>query len=242
MQSGKADIIASLQNDILRLQGFRPLTGTPIDIGLGILSQAFPNSTFPQAAVHEFLSSRAEDSVATGGFVSGLLASLMGAEGTALWISSSRLLFPPALKLFGVQPDRIVFIDLKNEKDVLWATEEALKCGALTAVVGELNDLSFTASRRLQLAVEQSRVTGFVLRNRIRNLGTNACVSRWKVSQLPSEQIEDLPGIGFPKWKVEILRMRNGKSGVWEFIWKEGKFHHVFNNTTLSETETRRAG
>lgn len=39
--------------------------------------------------------------------------------------------------------------------------EEALKCGGLAAVVGEVQDISFTASRRLQLAVEQSGVTGF---------------------------------------------------------------------------------
>lgn len=219
----KADIFAELQSDILRLQGFKSANSPAVDLGLGTITDAFPNATFPLAAVHEFLSTRTEDSAATSGFIAGLLSPLMGGNGTSLWISSSRTLFPPALKSFGIQPDRFIFIDLQKEKDVLWAMDEALKCGALAAVVGEMKDISFTASRRLQLAVEQSQVTGFILRNNIRKLNTTACASRWKITQLPSELIDNLPGIGFPKWRVELLRIRNGKQGVWDFQWMNGK-------------------
>jgi protein ImuA len=104
---------------------------------------------------------------------------------------------------------------------------EALKCGALAAVVGEMKEISFTASRRLQLAVEQSQVTGFILRSNPRNVNTTACVSRWKITSLPSESVDDLPGIGFPKWRVELLRIRNGKSGVWDVQWMNGRFHQT---------------
>jgi len=97
----------------------------------------------------------------------------------------------------------------------------------LTAVVGEMKEISFTASRRLQLAVEQSQVTGFILRNNFRNLNTTACVSRWKITSLPSEAVDDLPGIGFPKWRVELLRIRNGRSGVWDVQWMNGRFHQT---------------
>ena len=41
----------------------------------------------------------------------------------------------------------------------MWAIEEALKCDGLAAVIGEMKELSFTNSRRLQLAVEKSHVT-----------------------------------------------------------------------------------
>ena len=40
--------------------------------------------------------------------------------------------------------------------------EEALKCNRITAVLGEIKEISFKESRRLQLAAEQSRVTGFL--------------------------------------------------------------------------------
>ncbi|HZY82619.1 MAG TPA: hypothetical protein VFE50_23995 [Cyclobacteriaceae bacterium] len=147
---------------------------------------------------------------------------MMSNHGAVLWISSSRKIFPPALKSFGVEPDRFIFVDLQKEKDVIWAMDEALKCAALTAVVGEVKDISFTMSRRLQLAVEQSQVTGFVIRKNKRQPGATACVSRWKITSMPSEPVEDLPGIGFPKWRVELMRIRNGRPGTWNLIWREG--------------------
>lgn len=196
-----------------------------LDFALGPVRTAFPNSSFPLGCVHEFLSGNPENGASTGGFVSALLTSLMNNNGSVLWISSSRKIFPPALKSFGIEPDRVIFVDLLKEKDVVWAMDEALKCAALTAVVGEVKDIDFTVSRRLQLAVEKSKVTGFVIRNNKSQPGTTACVSRWKITQLPSEDIDGLPGIGFPKWRVELLRVRNGKPGAWDVCWKENAFH-----------------
>ncbi len=223
----RTEIFSELQKEILALQGFRSVSDPVLDLGLGPIRHAFPNSTFPVGAVHEFLSSSVETNAATSGFISGLLSTLMGKKGTTIWISASRTLFPPALKNFGIQPDRFIFIDLKKEKDVLWAMDEALKCGALTAVVGELREIDFIASRRLQLAVEESQVTGFVLRNNSKPPNTTACVSRWQITPLPSETVDDLPGLGFPHWKVDLLRIRNGKPGSWNVMWRKGKFHSV---------------
>ena len=227
MLQDKARIIASLQREILHLQRLKPASGAPVDAALGAMMANFPNASFPLGAVHEFLSVRAEDQAATNGFLAGLLAQLVKSGGPFLWISSSRRLFPPALKAYGIQPDRFIFIDLQKEKDVIWAIDEALKSGALTAVVGEVREMSFTESRRLQLAVEQSQVTGFVLRHNPRKLNTTACISRWRITSLSSESIDGLPGIGFPKWRVELLRIRNGRPGMWDIQWQGGKFVHV---------------
>lgn len=234
LREEKAGIFSTLQTDILRLQGFKPANSAAVDLGLGALKNAFPNTSFPLGCVHEFLALSKEDAAATNGFIAGLLGSLLGTSGIALWISSSRSVFPPSLKQFGIQPDRFIFIDLQNEKDVLWAMDEALKCGALTAVVGELSEMSFTESRRLQLATEQSQATGFILRTKQNKISTTACVSRWKISSLPSDTIDDLPGIGFPKWKVELLRIRNGKAGVWELHWINGRFHLGYDHHRLN--------
>ncbi len=166
----------------------------------------------------------------------------MGNAGASLWISSSRTLFPPALKSFGIDPDRFIFIDLKKERDVIWAMDEALKCGALTSVIGEIQKISFTESRRLQLAVEQSQVTGFILRNNSRNMNTTACVSRWKITPLPSEQVDELPGIGFPKWKVELLKIRNGKPAAWDIQWMNGKFMPVYKLFSIPQEQRKKTG
>ncbi len=221
-------MLEKLQKEILSLQGFRlPSGGQRIDFGLGKIESAFPNKTFPVGAVHEFLSGSPEDSAATTGFMSGLISRLMGESGTCLWISNKRTIFPPALKAFGIAPDRVIFIDLTTQKDVLWAVEEALKCETLAAVVGELNEVTFTQSRRLQLAVEKSRVTGFLHRHNPRIVNTLACVSRWKITPLNSELEEDMPGVGFPRWRVELQKVRNGEPGNWQMEWAAGQFRHV---------------
>ncbi len=164
MSAKRTDIIARLQSDILSLQGFKPGKNTAMDMGLGPIKDAFPNGSFPLGAVHEFLSIGTEDTAATAGFIAGLLSPLMVKWWDFVVDQFIRKLFPPALESFGIQPDRFIFIDLQKEKHVIWAMEEALKCSALTAVIGEMQEISFTASRRLQLAVEQSQVTGFILR------------------------------------------------------------------------------
>ncbi|HEY9008815.1 MAG TPA: Error-prone repair protein ImuA [Ohtaekwangia sp.] len=237
-----ADIIAELQADILRLQGFNSVASSALDIDWGPIKNAFPNASFPLGAVHEFLASGNEGLAATDGFITGILSSLMQSKGTVLWISASRKIFPPALKNFGVEPDRFVFIGLSKEKDVLWAMDEALKCGAVSAVIGELREISFNDSRRLQLAVEQSQVTGFVIRNNYKSINTTACVSRWKITSLPSETVDDLPGIGFPKWQVELLRMRNGKPGVWHMQWVNGKLIPVYTSLSIWTNPQKKVG
>jgi protein ImuA len=238
MPATKADIIARLQKDILPLQGFKPLAnGIAMDTGLGPINHSFPNNSFPSGAIHEFLSDNTEDTAATGGFIAGILASFMHSGGVVLWISAARTLFPPALRSFGIEPDKIIFIDLQKDRDVLWAMEEALKCEGLAAVVGEMSDLNFTISRRLQLAVEKSRVTGFILRHRPRSLTTTACITRWKITSLPSASADDMPGVGFPRWNVELLKIRNGKPGSWQVEWIAGKFRHIPQSVTAITLE-----
>ena len=150
----KIDIFKALQTDILSLQGFKNSNNSDLDDRLGLIKEAFPNATFPLGSVHEFISSKIEDVASASGFIAFLLKSITADNGVTLWISSSRKLFTPALKNFGANPDNFIFIDLKKEKDVVWAADEALKCNAIAAVVAELREIDFITSRRLQLAVE----------------------------------------------------------------------------------------
>ncbi|TWI85823.1 protein ImuA [Lacibacter cauensis] len=225
MLPAKAYIIAQLQKDLLKLSGMKP-AGHASDLpkGLGFLKDHLPQANFPTAAVHEFVCANKEGVAATEGFVSALVSTITHPDAITVWLSPGKTLFPPAIKLFGLDPDRIIFIQLHQEKELLWATEEALKCRGLAAVVCELQELSFTSSRRLQLAVEQSAVTGFILRVNPRKLTATTCVSRWRISSIASET-NGMPGVGFPKWDVELLKMRNGKPGSWEVEWKENRFH-----------------
>jgi protein ImuA len=229
MLSAKADIIAKLQKEILLLSGNKPpVQDIGLPNGLRFMRQHFPQGVFPSGAVHEFLCSQPEDAAATGGFISGILSTCMPVKGAVIWISLRKNIFPPALNEFNIEPNNIIFIHPANEKEILWVTEEALKCESITAVVTEMNDLNFTNSRRFQLAVEKTKVTGFVLNQKI-NTGNNACLSRWQITSLPSMAENGLPGVGHPRWNVELKKIRNGKPGNWQIEWVGNTFKQVLS-------------
>ena len=89
INSPKSNIIAQLQKAILPLQGFKrmPNQGT-LDVLPRVIKDAFPHAEFPLGAVHELISMGAENAAATGGFVAGILGSLMRGGGACIWISS----------------------------------------------------------------------------------------------------------------------------------------------------------
>lgn len=231
MQAAKANIIKQLKRDILPLEGLKVLrTDIHPKTGFPAIEAAFPNKAFPVGCIHEFENCSKADAAATSGFLCFLLGKFMKHGGVSIWISETRRLFPPSLKILGVDPDQLVFIDLKNKKDALWVMEESLKCKSLTAVIAEMKELSFKESRRLQLAAENSRVTGFILHENRRSTNTIASVSRWRISSLHSKTEDGMPGVGFPQWDVELLKVRNGTPGNWKVEWSPSGIREIKEN------------
>lgn len=238
----KQEIVKQLRQQLLRMQGNGSENNSGCQMGLGAIERTFPNGTFPTASIHEFIASNIEEAAASSGFISSLLSRMMDNGGTCLWISLSQRLstFPPALAAFGIAPDRIIFVEVKQERDMLWAMGEALKCKALVAAVAELPTMDFVESQRLQLAAEKSRVTGFVLRSKPTGLGNTACAARWRISPLPSVLETGVPGVGLPRWTVELLKVRNGNPGRWEVEWSEGLFVFPETKKTIVWPKTRK--
>jgi len=237
MNTTKEQIISKLRQDMISWEGFRPpQPGMANDMGLGPMAMAFPNGIFPTGAIHEFISTCPEDTAASGGFIAGVVQKLMDGGGACLWISYTRRIYPPALKLFGVDPDRVIFVDVPLQKDVLWVTEEALKCEGVVTVICETQHLSFTESQRLQLAVEKSHVTGFVLRKDVKKSNTTACAARWQVRPVRSQLRAGMPGVGHPRWQVELLKVRNGRPGNWTVEWKKQAFQTVIAPQIIEQT------
>lgn len=232
MQDLKKDIISRLQKDILFMEGYRPASANSPEItGLQAITAAFPHGIFPTGAIHEFLSAGQEQAAASAGFIAGLLAPLMKKGGVCLWAGIQPLVFPPALTLFGIEPHKVIFIHLQHERGALWVMEEALKCKGLAAVIAEVREINFMQSRRLQLAAESSSVTGFVLQTGPCKPGTTACAARWQVTPVASEPENGMPGVGLPRWQVELLKVRNGKPGNWKVEWAANRFALVTETT-----------
>lgn len=238
MAVAKKELIERLQKDILQWEGYRPPSASTRQMmGLGQIEAAFPNGVFPIGAVHELVCNSSEQAAASGGLVTGILSLLLREGGICVWIGRARRLFAPALANFGVAPHKVIFISLLKDKDTLWVMEEALKCPGLTAVVCELRDMDFKQSQRFQRAVEQSRVTGFVLRNAADKPGSTACAARWRITSLPSTALGGLPGLGFLRWQVDLLKVRNGQTGSWTLEWQDKRFVPIQEMTIHEERQ-----
>lgn len=237
-------VIEQLQQQIIKLQKNEAQTAEqPLQIGLGMMEDSFPGKVFAKGAVHELISNTSEEATCTSGFISVVLGKLIQNKGYCLWISTvpRRSIFPTALRAFGIDPERILFVDAGRTKDTLWAIEESLKCDVLAAVVGEISELNFNDSRRLQLAVEKSRVTGFIHRFRPKTENAVACISRWKikpVASLPGET----PGVGFSRWHVELLKVRNGQTGNWQVQWSPNGLEYILPEKHIHEFDERQIG
>lgn len=222
----KTEVINQLRQHLLSLEGSKPHLSprSLLDVGLPLISKAFSGACFPVGVVHELVSAASANAAATNGFLAGLLRALMGSEGMAIWVSNCRQLAPIGLCSFLPRPDQCIFIDVSTDTEVLWVVEQCLKCEALSAVVGELRDVSFLESQRLQLAVERSGVTGFLHRHHPRSTQRLACYTKWEVAGLASVVEEGMPGIGHPRWEVTLSKVRNGKPGKWILEWNGHSF------------------
>jgi protein ImuA len=193
-----------------------------IPIGIPSIDQALPSGGLRLGSLHEAASAGpdTEHAAAATLFIAGLLARL---DGPVLWVLQRPDLFAPALAAAGLRPDRIIFAEAG--KAVLPVMEEGLRHPALAAVVAELTGrLSLVASRRLQLAAEQTGIPAILIR---RSHGFDdpllkqptAAATRWRIAALPSPpalaHAADTPGLGRPRWRLELTRCRGGEPGSW---------------------------
>lgn len=240
-EAEKTAIVRKWQRQVDAWQGLGKSASQPETPMVGPFENAFPDRVFPLKALHEFRSFGRSDAASTRGFLSALCGKFMGDTGTCLWVGGGGTVFPATLAHFGLDPSRIVFIDATRPRDLLWAMEEALKCEMLRAVIGEVPDVGFTESRRLQLAVEKSGVCCLLHRHRPRSEGSLACTSRWHISPLPGIVEEGVPGVGHPFWDVRLLKVRNGRPGSWQLGWTDGVFtekEQSHERTFFTQTST----
>jgi len=177
--------------------------------------------------LHEVIGA-AGDGAATG-FVAALVAGLADKEGAVLWCLPRADLYGPGLAAAGLDLSRLIVATTERAADCLWAMEEGARSGALAAVVGEVDKLSLTAARRLQLASETGGVTSFLLRTAVPADGAAAiAATRWRIVAAPSDcQAGSQPWPEGPRWQAELLRCRGGRPGTWTLSWHEGAWHHA---------------
>ena len=216
--------IILLRQRIARIERIHTKGATEQSIALGIeaIDQTLPTGGIRLGALHETASAGpdTEHAAAATLFTAGILARL---NGPILWVLRQADLFAPGLANAGLQPDRVLFAEAG--KDVLPVMEEGLRHPGLAAVVAEhTGRLSLVASRRLQLAAEQSGILAILIRRSpsfddpALNEPT-AAVTRWRIAAIPSPpalpHAPDTPGLGRARWKLDLTRCRGGEPGSW---------------------------
>ena len=216
--------IAQLRERIARIERIHARGAAERSIPLGIesIDQWLPTGGIRLDALHAAASAGpdTEHAAAATLFVAGILARL---DGPVLWVLRQADLFAPGLAAVGLPPDRVVFAEAG--KAVLPVMEEGLRHAGLAAVVAEhTGRLSLVASRRLQLAAEQSGILAILIRRSpsfddpVLNEPTAAATS-WRIAALPSPpalaEAPDTPGLGRSRWRLDLTRCRGGEPGSW---------------------------
>jgi protein ImuA len=180
-----------------------------------------------------------------------------GERKSIVWITEDMALaesgapYGPGLDTIGFTPERLVTIATAHVRDLLWAMEEALRCRAVAAVIGELRhgEIDSVAVRRLSLAAGQSGALALMLRASPPHDASTAA-TRWIVGAARSSfaggshtpfipvkaGIQDAPSpwhssAGSPlSWgrtedvstfAVTLTRNRRGALGAWTLQWSQ---------------------
>jgi protein ImuA len=218
--------LAKLRERVERIERPTTTVNGVLPIGIAAIDRALPGGGLARGALHEILGADGdeEDGALAAALAAYILGRLTGtADGMVLWCLPCPDLYGPGLAAHGLDPGRVVLVRAPRDAEILWAMEEGLRAPGIVAVVGEVGTLPAVASRRLQLAAERSGTIAFLLR-RWRNGGQamseralpNAATARWRITALPSRPIRDEPGVGHPRWRIELLRCRGGEPACWE--------------------------
>jgi protein ImuA len=131
-----------------------------------------------------------------------------------LWALTRFDLYAPGLEQAGLDPATLLFVEARDDKQVLAVMEDGLRHGGLAAVVGEVKRADMVATRRLQLAAMSGHAPALLAR-RWRKAGVeplsdlSAAMTRWRIACAPSERLP-APGVGRARWTVDLARQRGG--------------------------------
>ncbi|HWK96608.1 MAG TPA: DNA repair protein [Pseudolabrys sp.] len=176
-------------------------------------------------AMHEITAASEAHLPAATGFTLGL-AALANGNKHLVWIAEDMALtesgvpYSAGYEAFGLPPERFIIVAVAHRHELMTAMEEALRCRAVGAVLGEVRNgsLDAVAVRRLSLAASDSGTLAFLLRAKPSHDASTAA-TRWTVQTAPSV----IPGqreFGGPRFAVHLTRNRRGPSASWILEWR----------------------
>jgi hypothetical protein len=127
--------------------------------------------------------------------------------GALVVLDRRRAFYPPAAWVWGLGPSDLLIVRSREKADERWALDQALRCPAVAAVWAPLRELDGRTFRRLQLAAEQGRGLGLLLRPTAARHQPSWADVRLLVQPLAGETPAR-------RLRVEVLRCRGGRAGA----------------------------
>ena len=245
----KVEAVDDLRRQIARLERASPLgakAGTErrgVRLGYPQIEARFEGGRLP-FGVHEAAARSAAEAPQALGFGLMLMATVLRQDPrgvgliiqTAMTAGESGVIYGPGLSALGLEPARVALVRVRNEVDAFRVIDDALRSGALTALVAELwsgegVDLSLT--RRFNLSAEAHGVLAVLAMRE--PAPQSAVLTRWQVGAAVSSaeiaraagqgaQRGRRPRLGRPALQLSLTRNRRGAArgprlGEWCVEW-----------------------
>lgn len=177
-------------------QGTSANSAVARSVGCGALDALLPSCGVRQGSLVEWLESGGASGAGTVSLIAGCRVCPQGRP--LVLIDARHNLFPLSLALLGFDLSRLVLIRPASEREALWACEEALRCQAVGVVWANIERITSTSFRRLQLAAKGSSTIGFLVRSVKALQQPSWAEVRLKIQPRPSLR-------GSPCFRVEVV-------------------------------------
>lgn len=246
--SANSQLLADLRQTISRLErdgasaetDLEPLAAPSKD-GKSITATEGRHIALPHGWVHELWAQTPMDMQAATSLM--LAAHAASQDRPFLWITSRALIrehglpYGPGLLGLGIDPSLLLLVRCEKQQDVLWTLEECLKSHALAGVVGELDHMDLTASRRLTL-VAREHGTRCLLLLRTPEAPSTAAYSRWLTQLAGSgDNLLDSKAPGTGRLNATLMKHRGGERPQTSVM----EWSHATDSVSLAATVADRS-
>lgn len=207
------EIVEKLRGRIRSVEKSRRGVGEGgLSTGWPPLDALLPGGTLRRGSLVEWLAARPGSGAALLAWGTAQQAAQEG--GAIVVLDRRREVYPPALAAWGVDLERLIFVQPQTARDEGWAWDQALRCPGVAAVWGWVDQVDSRLFRRWQLSAETSGGVGLLIRpGDVRTQPTWADVRWWVEPQRASAG---------RRWRVDLLRCRGAAgSGSAELVLDE---------------------
>jgi len=218
----QSEIVRELRERLKQMECSNRLQEDVLSTGVDAFDQLFPRGGLPVGTLIEWLSEGE-------GIGSAMLSLAVGVKllekgGALVVLDGHGEFYPPAAAHLGIPLERTLVVQPRNEREVLWTAEQALRSPGVALLWVRAKNLNERAYRRLQLAAEIGGGLGFLLRPVAQQHQPSWAWARLFVKAVRDEEVQ--PSIA-RWWRIELLHCRGGPAGKMVEVGLSDETDHV---------------